>query len=116
MHSLTIHFGPNAMVWSLLFKDEEKASTIYNAYMDSRMNAADKATLLGADDFGQAFAIPMEQINGILLEDLELTEEARIQRSLADARASAKLQMRARTDSTIRQAQSGAPVLTPMGR
>jgi hypothetical protein len=114
MYSLTIHFGPNAIQWQFLFKTEEKAGVVYNTYVDAKANMAD-AMLIGTDDFGQAFAIPTSEISGILLEDINAMEEARIERSLADARASAKLQGRARTDPTIRAAQQGAPVLTPMG-
>ncbi len=116
MYSLTIHFGPNAIMWQFLFKEEDKAGLVYNAYMDYKASHAEKGMLIGADDFGQSFAIPIEEISGMLIEDIELMEEARILRSLADARAQAKLQQRARTDSVIRSAQQQTPVLQPMGR
>jgi hypothetical protein len=115
MYSLTIHFGPNAVAWALLFKEEEKAGVVYNAYVGNMLNGAEAALLIGVDDFGQSFAIPFNDIHGIMLEDLDLVEEARIQRSLANARGEVKARQRASTDPVIRQAQTGAPILTPMG-
>lgn len=118
MFSLTIHFGPSSMAWALLFKEEEKAGVVYNAYMDFKMNAKApdwSGMLIGSDDFGQSFAIPMEEIRGMMLEDLELVEEARIFRALANARADVKARQRAMTDPVIRQGQQGPAVLQPMG-
>ncbi len=112
MYSLTIHFGPNAIMWQFLFKDKEKA---YESFMRASQQV-DKATHFSiADDFGQEGTFGYASVHGVLIEDIDLMEEARILRSLADARASAKLQSRARTDSVIRAAQTGAPVLTPIG-
>ncbi len=113
MYSLTIHFGPNAMVWSLLFKEEEKAAAIYNAYVSFQLAEATSGMLIGADDFGQSFAIPMEQIAGVMLEDLDLTMEARIYRSLENARGEIKAKQRASTDPVIRTAQQGPGVIAP---
>lgn len=113
MYSLTIHFGPNAMQWPLLFKEEEKAGVIYNAYLDFQVSEATAGMLIGSDDFGQSFAIPMEQIAGILLEDMDLVEEARIYRSLANARGEVKARQRAMSDPVIRTAQNGPAVMTP---
>lgn len=113
MYSLTIHFGPNAMVWSLLFKEEEKAAAIYNAYMDYMVSEAESGMLIGADDFGQSFAIPMQEISGVMLEDLALVQEARIFRSLDNARGEIKAKQRAATDPVIRTAGQGPAVLQP---
>jgi hypothetical protein len=110
MYSLTIHFGPNAIQWQFLFKEKEKAEAAY-ASISKSIDLGRYAQV--NDDFGQTGMFG--QIGGVLLEDINAMEEARIERSLADARASAKLQGRARTDPTIRAAQQGAPVLTPMG-
>ena len=113
MYSLSIHFGPNAMVWALLFKEEAKAGEAYNAYMDYKATPVAHSVLIGTDDFGQTYAIPMEEISGILLEDLDLVEEARILRSLANARGEVKARQRASTDPVIRTAQQGPSVLQP---
>lgn len=108
MYSLTIHFGPNAIQWQFLFKEKEKAE---NAVRDF----SNPAELTIIDDFGQHASIGREQIHGILLEDLDLVEEARILRSLSHARGEVKARQRALTDPVIRTANTGAPVLTPMG-
>lgn len=119
MYSLTIHFGPNAICWALLFKEEEKAATVYNAYVTAKIQQANEGMplLIGSDDFGQSFAIPFNEISGILFEDLDLVEAARIQRSLAEERCKVKLMAAAKADPTIaaaiRQHQNGAGVLTP---
>ena len=119
MYSLTIHFGPNAICWALLFKEEEKAGLIYNAFVDAQTSPTEKIVLIGSDDFGQSFAIPAAQISGVLLEDLDAVEHARIQRSLAEERCKVKLMAAAQSDpvigAAIRQQRSNSPVLTPMG-
>jgi len=114
MYSLTIHFGPNAIQWQFLFKEKEKAMQ-YHLDISKALGRDLPGQLILEDDFGQNTTIQLTGVHGILLEDINAMEEARIERSLADARASAKLQGRARTDPTIRAAQQGAPVLTPMG-
>jgi hypothetical protein len=121
MYSLSINYGPTGTVWALLFKDEEKAEQAYNAYVDHKMNhAAGVSVLIGSDDFGQCYAIPFDEIHGMLFENLEQLEQARIQRALADERVKAKFMKAARSDPTImeaaRQGQPGTGVLTPFGR
>jgi hypothetical protein len=118
MYSLTIHFGPNAVAWALLFKNEEKARDAYNTFVDYHVNLATGGAIIGSDDFGQAYAIPFNEIHGICFEDLDQTEAARIQRSLAEERCKVKLMAAAKSDPVIGEAirrSQGAPVLTPMG-
>jgi hypothetical protein len=115
MYSLTICFGPAATSWMYLFKEEEKASVLYNAYVEHKMNHAEGGVLIGSDDFGQSFAMPFDEIRGVMLEDLDLTEQARIERSMVDARAQTKFNQRAKNDPTIRAAMQGPSVISPMG-
>ena len=118
MYSLTISFGPTGTAWALLFKEEAKAEEAYNAYMEAKMNGAERNVLIGSDDFGQAYAVTVDEIHGIVLEDLDQVEAARIYRSLAEERLKVKLMEAARADPVIRAAiaqQNRAPVLTPMG-
>jgi hypothetical protein len=116
MYSLTICFGPTATAWAYLFKDEEKASHLYNEYVNYKVGGNKGGTLIGADDFGQAFAIPFDEIRGVQVEDLDQIKQARIERSLVDAQAQALFNQRASTDPVVRQAmqQRGAPILQPM--
>jgi len=110
MYSLTIHFGPNAMFWQFLFKEKETAD------MNS-MNASSaigcSGSLVITDDFGQLATFGAGTLHGALLEDMDLVEEARIYRSLANARGEVKARQRASTDPVIRTAQQGPSVLQP---
>jgi hypothetical protein len=120
MWNLSISFGPTGMVWALLFKTEEKAGEAYNAFVQNKMDVTETDVLIGADDFGQSYAIPFAEIRGVLLEDLEQIEQARIERALADERVKAKFIGRAMSDPVIRaaqrQGQQGPGVLTPFPR
>lgn len=113
MHSVTIYFGTANTPLILLFKEEEKAKTIYNEYVSTRMAGAESGALIAADDFGQALALPLEQVNGMLLDDMELSQQAYIERGLHNARAQAKAQQRAAGDPTIRAAAQGPAVMSP---
>jgi hypothetical protein len=113
MYSLTIHFGPNAMVWSFLFKEKEAAEK-------ARVHTVEGGVLheedfMIEDDFGQKASFHKETVHGVLLEDLDLVEEARILRSLANARGEVKARQRATSDPVIRAGmQGGGPsVITP---
>jgi hypothetical protein len=108
MYSLTIHFGPNAMVWSFLFKDKERAD---QAYGTATMTKEDFTI---DDDFGQHGFFIASWRSGVLLEDMDLVEEARIYRSLANARGEVKARKRAATDPVIREGINAGPsVLQP---
>jgi len=118
MYSLTINFGPSGSAWALLFKTEEKAGEAYNAYVGNIMSGGTELNvLIGSDDFGQTYAIPVSQIHGVMLEDLDLIEAARIQRSLAEERVKIKFVAAAKSDPLIGPASRGQVpgVLTPMG-
>ena len=110
MYSLSIHFGPNAMVWAFMFKEKEKADACFALASANAFN--DSATAM-ADDFGQKAIFAAGSISGVMLEDLDLVEEARILRSLANARGEVKARQRASTDPVIRTAQQGPSVLQP---
>ena len=112
MYSLSIHFGPNAMVWALLFKDKERALAHYSAYETAKGRKLPGRYIVD-DDFGQQASVELDSIHGVMLEDLDLVEEARILRSLANARGEVKARQRASTDPVIRSAQQGPSVLQP---
>ena len=116
MYSLSIHFGPNAMVWAFLFKDKEKAEEAFQLANRNLHETRNGFNI--TDDFGQHGRFEYNSLHGTLLEDLDLGEEARIQRSLAEAHVKVKLDQRAKTDPIIRQAMNsqGPSVLTPVPR
>jgi hypothetical protein len=112
MYSLTIHFGPNAMVWSFLFKEKEKAEAARcHAIECGLLESPDNFMI--EDDFGQQASFSARSVHGIMLEDLALVQEARIFRSLDNARGEIKAKQRAATDPIIRSAQQGPGVIAP---
>jgi hypothetical protein len=112
MYSLSIHFGPNAMVWALLFKDKERALAHYSAYETAKGRELPGRYIV-EDDFGQQASIELDSVHGVMLEDLDLVEEARILRSLANARGEVKARTRAMSDPVLRGAQQSPGVITP---
>lgn len=117
MYSLSIHFGPSPVPAQLLFKNEENAGSIYNNYVSFMTNNASGGILIGSDDYGQTFAIAFKDIHAVILEDMDLGEESRIQRGLSQARGQANANKRAQSDPVIMAAQrgQGPSVLTPFG-
>lgn len=111
MFSLTIVFGPGPMVWTLLFKDREKAISVLT-------NRPAAEIFSGVDDFGQEFCIKEEQIHGTMLEDLAQSKFAHIERALHQARTKIAADKLAEADPTIREAarrqQGGMPMIQPM--
>jgi hypothetical protein len=108
MYSLSINFGPAGTVWAFLFKEKDRAEHITADIMNH--TGATRIT----DDFGQSAFFEKNSISGFVLEDLDTVEEARIQRSLINARGEVKARQRAATDPVIRQAQNAGPsVMTP---
>jgi hypothetical protein len=113
MFSLTIVFGPGPMVWTLMYKTEEKAQqhkSFINEHKDSRVQLY--------DDFGQECTINSEDIHGFMLEDLEQSRLAHIERALHQARTQAKGAEIADNDPVLKQArhraQGGMPMIQPM--
>lgn len=113
MHSLTIVFGPVATTWVLMFKERDKA--------DEAFATADAAKELFrlTDDFGQYVQLRSDQLHGMMLEDLDLSQDAFIERGLHNARSQAKAQEKAMTDpklmAMMRRQGQGPAVLQPGG-
>ena len=119
MWNLTICFGPTGTVWAFLFKEKESAQSIFDIMTapcpDDRTR--DHVSLTFQDDFGQHAHFMLGDVVGVLLEDLEAIEQARIERAIADEHVKAKFLARAKTDPVIRQAMQGqqSPIMSPMG-
>ena len=113
MYSLTISFGPAATTWAFLFKEE---NTARNARVLASSNPEHATHFSVNDDFGQWGSFAFSSVHAILLEDLDLTEEARIQRSIAEAHVRVKVDQRAKSDPVIRAAmnQAGPAILQPV--
>ena len=114
MWNLTICFGPTGTIWAFLFKDKEKAE---RKSQETTIAITSHTAVAISDDFGQLATFEADSIHASLLEDLDLIEQARIQRALADERVKVKFIAAAKSDPTIRQAMQGGqqPILTPMG-
>ena len=112
MISLTIVFGPGPMVWTLMFKTEEHANKCLESY-------ANPSSFIAVDDFGQQCVIQGQEIHGIMLENLDQSKFAHIERALHQARTKIAADKLAEADPTIREAarrqQGGMPMIQPMG-
>lgn len=116
MFSLTIVFGPGPMVWTLMYKNEETAQKEKQELIDGFAESA-RLTIL-KDDFGQACEIVTDDIHGYMLEDLEQSRLAHIERALHQARTQAKGAEIAESDPVLRQArmkaQGGLGMIQPV--
>lgn len=108
MYSLSIFFGPSPVPAQFLFKDKEKAA-------EARNEASGPMEFCIADDFGQIGFFKTDTVHAVILEDMDLGEESRIQRGLSQARGQANANKRAQSDPVIMAAQrgQGPSVLTP---
>lgn len=70
MFQLTVVFGNPTTSWSLLFNTQEAAETSILALI---ANTTSRIT----DDFGQCY-IPVAQVSGFMLEDLDVSANAKI--------------------------------------
>ena len=113
MFSLTIVFGPGPMVWTLMFKEKQDAIKAMNAVGEH----AGKF-LEAEDDFGQRAIIEKTQVHGFMIEDLEQSRLAHIERALHQARTQAKGAEIADSDPILRQArmkaQGGLGMIQPV--
>jgi len=107
MFSLTIVFGPGPMVWTLMFKTEDKLRE------EMKNWAMHKTPLI--DDFGQEACVEVEKMHGYMIEELEQSKLAHIERALHQTRVKVKADEMARADPVIRAAamQGGSGILQP---
>lgn len=116
MYSLTICFGPTATVWTLLFKEADRAQKAHAELTSAGVPAT--AVLSLGDDFGQEVALRADQIHGVLLEDMDHSALAQVERGIHQARTQASAQDRAMSDPKIRQSilrqQQGPAVMSPV--
>lgn len=114
MFSLTIVFGPGPSVWTLLFKTQERAIEAQTALFDAKRDGNDFDV---GDDFGQTCHLKSSETHGWMLEDMEQSKLAHIERALHQARVHAKGTELAQNDPVLRQAarqaQGGMPILSP---
>ena len=119
MYLLTVVFGPSPTPWSLLF---EKPKLADKAFAD--LETAKHKALSGidgvvtiSDEFGQHASIDVASIHGFMLEDMEKSKLAHIERGLHQARTQAKAQQAATQDPVLKSAamMRGPAMIDPMG-
>jgi hypothetical protein len=111
MFSLSIALdGP--IVWALMFKTKEAANKAW-----AHITKDTDPVMVLADDFGQQVAITLNKLTGAVLEDLNQTKLAHIERGLHEARTRAKMQQDAQADPVLRTAAmiQGPAMISPMG-
>lgn len=113
MFSLTIVFGPGPMVWTLMYKTKEAAERA-----NDLCGTFSTDNLYLVDDFGQSCAIVEKEIRGWMVEDLDQSKFAHIERALHQTRTKVTADKLAEADPTIREAQrraqGGMPMIQPV--
>ncbi len=110
MFNVIISFGPGPTQWQLMFEDHENARSVLHDFQDG------KPAIAGKDSFGSEFSIETSKINGVLIEDLNKTGDAAIERQLYQLRANAKGQSKASTDPVLRFSGANTGMAMPMHR
>ena len=112
MFSLTIAFGPGNGMWTLMWREKEKADAAWDALALAK---AANAVLQISDEFGQECVSEIAAVHGAMLEDLNLSKLAHIERALHQARVQAEGQTMAESDHVLRaaRARQGSAILTP---
>lgn len=108
MFCLTVAVGN--IPWALMFKTEERATAVFET-----LQLETGPCVRVVDDFGQTLSINTNFIGGYMLEDMDKSQLAHIERILHHARMQAKGQQMAQADATLRAGQHGPGIITPMG-
>lgn len=114
MFCITLALKDNPVVWTLMYKTEETASSIWHSY-----NIVDDPNLavLLADDFGQIASIQKSRVAGAMFEDLDKSALAYVERILHNTRIKARADKMAASDTELRQSSlaRGPALFDPTG-
>lgn len=115
MHLLTIIFGPTPTPWSLLYQKQKLAEATFYRIESAKQSDAQFISLV--DEFGQLATFDVSSIHGFMLEDMEKSKLAHIERGLHQARTQARAQQAAAADPVLKNAamMQSPPMLSPMG-
>ncbi len=115
MFCITIALKDNPAVWTLMFQSEEVAKTAWQKYATCTTDGQFSIT----DDFGQTAAVHHSCVAGAMLEDLDKSMLAHVERGLHNARTQAKAQQQAMSDPVLKTAamtaQRGPAIYDPQG-
>ena len=112
MFCITIALKDNPAVWTLMFQTPEAANKHFE------LLTAEAALVLIADDFGQTAFVDKSCIAGAMLEDLDKSMLAHVERGLHNARTQAKAQQQAMNDPVLKTAamtRGGPALFDPQG-
>lgn len=115
MHLLTIIFGPTPTPWALLFQKSETAELTFHELRKAWETKKEFIEIF--DDFGQTINLVISSLHGFMLEDMEKSKLAHIERGLHQARTQARAQQMAVADPILKAAAlgQGPAILQPMG-
>ena len=112
MHVISIAFGTAPAIWQFVFKTEDAAQTAWTNFNNFSPESGCYINI--TDDFGQTETFDVDKITGRMLENLDMSQQAHVERSLRQQRMQAKFQKAAESDPEIRAAMRGPAVLSPM--
>ena len=122
MFSLTIVFGSPAVPWTLLFNSKEAADAAFENYKSSKTTSFNGENFMQKDDFEQDVCIARTSLHGAMLEDMDKSKLAAIERGLHQHKTHIAAQKRGQQDPEIQayarmqQMGGGGPaVLQPGG-
>lgn len=110
-------------VWAMLFKDKDGVDKVEEASLNFLRSQTFSQTIAGErvltleDDYGQRAHIVAGSLQSVLVEDLDLTQEAMIKLHLHNQHTQIKAQQRVQSDATIKAASlgnGGGMVFDPM--
>lgn len=99
MFALTLLVGPQGTPWTLMYKTREKIDE-HQAFV----NAPNPASIKLEDDFGQIVSVNTINVHAIMLEDLQQSQLAHIERALHHGRTNAKTMEAAQADPVLKAA------------
>lgn len=113
MFSLAINFGKSGVAWSFLFTKKESL----DAAVVKLAEAQGSESVTVEDDFGTSAMVIMSQINGYLIENLELSKGAMVYRNVHHSRMQAEFQNQVMNDPALaRMRGEGSPIIQPFPR
>lgn len=111
MHIITIAFGSAPSIWQFVFRTEEAAKKVWDH------KAVTPGLIEITDDFGQTAVFREADICGRMIENMDLSKQAHLNRHLHQQRMQAEANKQAEADPAIRAAMAGRgpAILSPMG-
>ncbi len=113
MFCISIKFKNEPSVWTLMYQSKETAVLAWKLYGDSQ------ELVILEDDFGQTANFNLSSVAGAMLEDLDKSMLAHVERGLHNARTQAKAQQVAMNDPVLKTAamtaQRGPAIYDPQG-